>query len=153
MFYRNMPTLPARAQGMAGITETWLISTSYQLQIPLSLRFDAWTKVLVSIIKAGLCFPPKNSSLNNYSNVDLETDFIRMAYGSALGGPWKPRPPITRALKGSTFAVVYFPDADGLTVPHIYYQDPELRLREHCYYFHKATWGHGVQISELCTST
>lgn len=43
---------------------------------------------------------------------------------------WNTHPPIAQAVTGSSIAVVGFYGPSGQYVPRIYYQDPELRLRE-----------------------
>ena len=46
---------------------------------------------------------------------------------------WTTSPPIARAVMDSSIAIVLYFDATGQAVPHLYYQDPELYLREHYY--------------------
>lgn len=63
---------------------------------------------------------------------------------------WKEAPSVAMAIKGSSFAVIRKPQANKL-VSHIYYQDPELRLRE-CCYDHLGTankWTIGEQCSRF----
>lgn len=72
---------------------------------------------------------------NNYLKLDPRTNFIQKAYGLHFGDVFKKRweisPPITRAIPGSSIAAVILCDANGQHGTHIYYQDPELYLREH----------------------
>ena len=67
--------------------------------------------------------------------LDPKTDFIQKAYGLQFGDDpkkrWEVSPPITRAVAGSSIAAVILCDANGRHGTHIYYQDPELYLREH----------------------
>lgn len=53
---------------------------------------------------------------------------------------WNTHPPITQAVAGSSIAVVGFFDPNGQYVPRVYYQDPELRLREHWFDHSIAQW-------------
>jgi hypothetical protein len=93
----------------------------------------------VSTIKAGDNIPFIKYPLNNYINTDPNTHFIQMVNQRGPTRPWKAAPPITRAVKGSSFAIVRSPDSDAnKIVSHIYYQDPELCLRER-YYNHLGT--------------
>jgi len=72
--------------------------------------------------------------LNNYLNTDPNTNFIRMISQHGPANPWKEAPPIVKAVKGSSFAVVRSPNLDAKKiVSRIYYQDPELCLKECCY--------------------
>jgi len=95
----------------------------------------------VSTIKASDNIPFVKGQLNDSLNVDPNTHFIRMVYQRGPANAWKETPPIARAVKGSSFAVVRSPDSDtNNIVSRIYYQDPELCLREH-YYSHLGTTG------------
>ena len=77
-----------------------------------------------------------------------------MVYQCAPANSWKgAQLPIARAVKGSSFAIVRSPDTDAnKIVSRIYYQDPELCLRER-YYTHLGTtadqWVLGEKISRL----
>ena len=91
-------------------------------------------------------------SLNNHYNIDPDTNFIRIIYQHGPTDSWKVAPLITRAVKGSSFAIVMSLDSDANKfVSRIYYQDPELCLREH-YYSHLGTTDQralGEEISRL----
>jgi len=88
----------------------------------------------VSTIKVSNNIPFVKGPLNNHLNIDPNTNFIRMVYQCGPANPWKEAPPITKAVKGSSFAVVRSSDFDAKKiVARIYYQDPELYLKE-CYY-------------------
>jgi hypothetical protein len=83
------------------------------------------------IIKASDNIPFIKDPLNKYLNTDRNTNFIRMVYQRGAANPWKEAPPIAKAVKGSSFAVVRSPDSyANKIVSRIYYQDPELSLRE-----------------------
>ena len=78
--------------------------------------------------------------LNTYLNIDPNTNFIRMVYQRGPANPWKKAPPIVKAVKGSSFAVVKPHNLDASKmVSRIYYQDPELYLKE-CYYTPSDQW-------------
>ena len=88
----------------------------------------------VSTIKASDYMPFIKDPLNNYLNIDPYTNFIRMVYQCGPTNRWKEAPPIAKAVKGSSFAVIRSPDSDAnKIVSRIYYQDLELCLREHFY--------------------
>ena len=53
----------------------------------------------------------------------------------------------------SSIAVVLYFDATGQAIPRLYYQDPELYLRERYYDHSVLEWVLGEQIFELCLST
>ena len=77
-----------------------------------------------------------------------------MVYQRGPANPWKgARLPIARAVKGSSFTVVRSLDSDTKKlVSRIYYQDPELCLKER-YYSPLGTttdqWVLGEEISRL----
>jgi len=103
----------------------------------------------VSTIKASDNVPFVKDPLDNYLNIDPNTDFIRMVNKRGPTKPWKEGLPITRAVKGSSFAIIR--DPTNKRVSRIYSQDPKLHLRE-CYYDHLGTMGHwvfGEQVPEL----
>jgi len=106
----------------------------------------------VSTIKASYSSPFVKDPLNNYINIDPNTNFIQMIYQRGSANPWKEAPQIAKAVKGSSFAIIR--DPTNKRVSRIYYQDPELILRE-CYYDHLGTMGQwvlGEQVSKLCLS-
>jgi hypothetical protein len=53
---------------------------------------------------------------------------------------WNTHLPITEAVAGSSLAIVGFFNPDRQYVPRVYYQDPELRLREHWFDHSTAQW-------------
>ena len=66
--------------------------------------------------------------------------------------PWKEALPITKAVKGSSFAIIKHPT--DKQVSSIYYQDPELHLRDrHRDYsddLNHSVWALDEQVPELC---
>jgi len=85
----------------------------------------------VSTIKASDNIPFVKDPLNNYLNIDPNTGFIRTVNQRGSTKPWKEALPIAKAVKGSSFAIIR--DPTNKVVSRIYYQDPELHLRELCY--------------------
>ena len=51
-----------------------------------------------------------------------------------------------KAVQGSSIASVAWVDANGLHHASIFYQDPELRLREHSYDFSAGQWVAGESV-------
>jgi hypothetical protein len=106
----------------------------------------------VSTIKAGDNIPFVQDPLNNYVNIDPNTDFIQMAYQRGAAKPWEEAQPIANAVKGSSFSIIR--DPTNKRISRVYYQDPELNLRE-CYYDHLGTmgpWNLGEHVPKLCLS-
>ena len=93
-----------------------------------------------------------NERLNRYLIIDPKNDLIRVLHQRGTLTSWDERPDITKAVKGSNFAVVRCPDSDpNKIVSRIYYQDPDLYLREQ-YYDHLSTpaqWVLGEQVDGL----
>jgi hypothetical protein len=91
---------------------------------------------------------PQNNSLK----IDPNTDFMRAVNQRGSTQPWKEALPIAKALRGSSFAIVKDPTIK--LVSRIYYQDPELHLKELCYDHSGNTeqWVLGEQVLELCLS-
>ena len=88
----------------------------------------------VSTIKASDNIPFVKDPLNNYLNIDPNTNFIRMVYQCGPANRWKEASLIARAVKGSSFAVVRSPESDANKIlSRIYYQDPDLCLKEYYY--------------------
>jgi len=58
----------------------------------------------------------------------------------------------TKAEKGSSIAVAEYSDAKGIFHSHIYYQDPELHLREVVYKGSTGKWHPGELIFRICLS-
>ena len=52
----------------------------------------------------------------------------------------------------SSIAIVLYFDPTGQAIPRLYYQDPELYLRERYYDHSIHEWVLGEQIFELCLS-
>jgi len=90
---------------------------------------------------------------NNYLKIDPNTNYIRMVYQYRPVKPWKEAPPIVRAVKGSSFAIIR--DPTDQWVSRVYYQDHKLHLGEFCYDVlgTRGTWDFGEQVSKLCLST
>ena len=70
---------------------------------------------------------PQNNSLK----IDPNTNFIRMVNQCGSSQPWKEALPIAKAVRSSSFAIIR--DPTNKLVSRIYYQDPELHLKELCY--------------------
>ncbi|KIM47269.1 hypothetical protein M413DRAFT_271918 [Hebeloma cylindrosporum] len=67
---------------------------------------------------------------------DPDSDFIRPLGQNGETKDWGQGPTITKALKGTYIAAVRCFDSNGLAHSRIYYQGPELHLRE--YYFDRS---------------
>ena len=104
----------------------------------------------ISSIKAGGTIFLENIPLNNYLKIDPKTDFIQMVTQEGAKKQWDTHTPITQAVAGSSIAVVGFFGPNGQYVPRIYYQDPELRLREHWFDHSRAEWVLGKWFFNLC---
>ena len=151
MFCTSLPTRQARAR-ITGTMETFVRSTSPCMLLQALLLYDTMMMPSMSTTKASDNILFRKHPQHNSLKIDLNTDFIRMAY---LRGPtkrWKEAQPIIKAVKGSSFAIIIDPTIKQ--VSHIYYQDPELHLKE-CYYDHLDTmrkWDLGKQVPKLCLS-
>ena len=135
MFCTSMPTRRVRTK-IAGTMETSIHSRSFWTPLQASPLYDSKTVKIrsVSTIKAGGTISFIKDPLNNHLNIDPNTNFIRMVYQCGPANPWMEAPPITKAVNGSSFAVVRSSDLDAKQiVARIYYQDHELCLKE-CYY-------------------
>jgi hypothetical protein len=135
MFCTSMLTLRASA-GITGTMETSISSTSSWIPLQVLPLYDSRIMMIpsVSTIKASDHTPFVTDPLNNYLNIDPNSNFIRMVYQCGPTNRWKQAPHIARAVKGSSFAVVRSPDSDAnKIVSRIYYQDRELCLSERCY--------------------
>jgi hypothetical protein len=130
MFCTSMPTRRERTR-IAGTMGISIHSRSSWIPLQALPLCDSRTIPSISTIKASDNLPFIEDSLNNYFNIDPSTNFIRMVNQRGPTNTWKEALPITNAVKGSSFAVVRSPDSDAnKIVSRIYYQDPELRLRE-----------------------
>ena len=109
----------------------------------------------VSTIKAGDNIPFVKERLNNHFKIEQNTGLIRRLYQLGHMQPWHKGSPIARAVKGSSFAVVRFPE-DGKLIACIYYQDPQLHLRaryrDNSDPSNRSEWALGEQAIELYLS-
>ena len=55
-----------------------------------------------------------------------------------------------KAVKGSSIAIVDWVNANGLRHLSVFYQDPELRLREYLYNFSVEHWAFSEPFVEIC---
>jgi hypothetical protein len=108
------------------------------------------TVSFVSTIKASPTTIPINVLLNNYLKTDPSTGFIHSVSEDGLPKQWTTSSSITKAVMDSSIAIVLYSNATGQTGPRLYYQDPELYLREHYYDHSMQEWALGEQIFELC---
>ena len=150
MFYTSMHTRRARAR-IAGTTETSIYLRSSWIPLQVFPRYDSRMMMTpyVSTIKVSDNIHFGKDPLNNYLNIDPNTDFIRMVNQCESTQPWKEAQPIAKALRGSSFAIIR--DPTNKQVSRIYYQDPELHLRE-CRYDHLDNTDQGEQVPELSQS-
>ncbi|KIM47250.1 hypothetical protein M413DRAFT_7795 [Hebeloma cylindrosporum] len=75
---------------------------------------------------------------------DINTDLIRVLYQLGSSTSWNEGPEIAMAVKGSGLAVVKCPESDAnKIISRIYYQDPDLYLRER-YFDHLGSLGQWV---------
>jgi len=135
MFCTSMLTRRA-SPGITGTMENSISSRLSWIPLQALPLYDLRMMMIpsVSTIKASDHIPWVKDPLNNYLNIDPNTNFIRMVYQCNPTNRWKEAPPIAKAVKGSSFAIVRSPDSDlNKIVSRIYYQDAELCLREHCY--------------------
>jgi len=146
--FKSMLTRRARTE-IAGTMEPSIDSRSSWIPLQALLLYDSTMVLYVSTIKASGNLLFVKDPLNHYLNVDPDADLIRMIYKHGPTKPWKEvAVPIATAVKGSSFAIIRKPDTNRL-VSRIYYQDPELCLRERCY-DHLGTakqWALGEQSS------
>lgn len=152
MFCTSTPTRQARAK-IVGTMDLYKISILSCIPIPVSPLFNLWTGSSASTIKVrDDLYKRFNERLNRYLIIDPKTDLIRVLHQRGTSTSWDERPDITKAVKGSSFAVVRCPDSDpNKIVSRIYYQDPDLYLRER-YYDHLSTpaqWILGEQVPGL----
>ena len=150
MFCTSLPTRRARA-GIAGTTETFICSTLSCMLLQALLLYDTMMVPPVSTIKASDNITFTKHPQNNYLKIDPNNNYIQMVYQYGPAKPCKKAPPIVRAVKDSSFAIIR--DPTDQRVSHLYYQDHKLHLREFCYdilgtrgtYF-------GEQVPKLCLS-
>ena len=152
IFWTSMPIRQPKMK-IDGTMESSTCSRSSWIPLQVLLLYNSRIMMIpsVSTIKASDNIPVKGP-LNNYYNIDPDTDFIRMVNQRGPTKPWKVALPIVRAVKGSKFAIIR--DPTNKRVSRIYYQDPELHLRE-SYYDHVGTmgqWIFGEHIPKLCLS-
>lgn len=119
--------------GRVGAMELYISSRSPWIHLPISQPFEVLSMTLfLSVIKAGSIIPfyvPVNDDLKP----DPNTHFIQTVYEDGPLKQWKIGRPITRAVIGSSIAVVKCFDDNGRVCSRIYYQDPKLYLRERYY--------------------
>ena len=85
--------------------------------------------------------------MNNYLKTDPITGFIQTVSEGGVPKQWTTNSSITRAVMDSSIAIVLYIDATSLqAIPRLYYQDPELYLREHYYDYSMREWVLGEQI-------
>ena len=97
MFCASMPTRRARV-GITGIMETSISSRLSWIPLQVLLLYDSRTVMIpsVSTIKASDNIPFIKDRLNNYLNIDPNTDFIRMVNQRGPKKPGKATIPIAR---------------------------------------------------------
>ena len=86
---------------------------------------------------------------NSELKLDPNTNFIQIVYEDGPGKPWKIGRPITRAVNGSSIAVVKCFDDKGQACSRVYYQDPDLYLRERYYDSSTRQWVLGEWVLKL----
>ena len=106
-----------------------MVSILPSIQSPVSPPFNSTMILSASIIKACDNIPFLKECLNNYLEIEPNTDLIRMLYQPGPTQNWrKSSAIIAKAVKGSSLAAVRHPGL-GELVPFICYQDPQLHLR------------------------
>jgi len=85
---------------------------------------------------------PNGSRIRVYYQ-DLNDDLIRGLYQPDYTREWHEGGRYKKAVKGSSIAVVHWGDANGPHHLSIFYQDPELRLREYLLDFCASRWVYG----------
>ena len=110
----------------------------------------------MSSIKVGVMIRFAKNSSNDCLGIDPGSDFIQQLFKrtdglGSLQASWENRP-VAKALKGSSIAASSF--APALEPLHVFYQDPELHVRDHYVIFRKqaAEWTLGEQILALSSS-
>jgi hypothetical protein len=131
IFYRS--TFIRGTTGRVGTMELYISSKSSWIHLPISQPFEVLSMTLfLFAIKAGSMIP-FYVPVNNDLKLDPNTNFIQTVYEDGPMKQWKIGRPIVRALTGSSIAVVKCFDDNGQVYSRIYYQDPELYLRERYY--------------------
>jgi hypothetical protein len=95
---------------------------------------------------------PVHIPSNNDLKLDPNTNFIQIVYEDGPRKLWKIGRPITRAVNGSSIAVVKCFDDNRQIYSRIYYQDPELHLKERYYDSSTRQWVLGEQVPKLYLS-
>ena len=122
----------------SGSWEVCVSSRSSWIPLPVSPPFAApknFGRKFTSSIKASVSIYFTKNSSNDCLGIDPHSDFIRQlsryrlsnAQGPKLWEAWKNNILVTKALKGSSIAAVSISDTP--TALHVFYQDPELRVR------------------------
>ena len=137
------------------------ISTLSSIQVPLLLPLNPKAISYLSTIKVGANIPFVKEWLNNYLEIEPNTDLIRMLYrldtqNNQVKKAWNKGFTIAKAVKGSSFAVVWLPDDDESISTCIFFQDPQLHLRaRYCGLLgtsDRDKWNLGEQVTELYLS-
>jgi hypothetical protein len=152
IFYKSMLTRRVRV-GIAGIMEISICSRSSWIPLQIFLLYATMMIPSVSTTKASDNIPFGKHPQHNSLKIDPNTNYIRTVYQRGPTKRWKEAQPITNAIKGSSIAIIKDPTIKR--VSRIYYQDPELHLKE-CCYGHFGTMGQwvlGEQVPKLCLST
>ena len=130
IFYKNTLTRRART-GIAGTMETSIRSRSCWIRLPVLPPFDTRMAGYVSTIKVS-AVNPSDHSTEWLLWLDQNDGFIRTVRKPAPTGEWQhDLAKVARAVKGSNIAAII--DNNGPARYRVYYQDPELHLKE-CYY-------------------
>ena len=150
MFCKSTPTR-ARTEWV-GTGELWISSTSswIPLLVSLPLRIAAASG---SIIKASVVILfVKDLSINNF-RIDPDSGFIREVTQLGPSQEWKiSTGAIARAVNGSSIAVVRCSDSNGIMHSRVYYQCPDLHLRESYLETSTVKWVSGEPDLELLVS-
>jgi len=146
IFYRN--TLTRKVKRIAHTPEICAISTLSWIPLPVSPPFDTGMKKSVSFFKASPIHQFCTFHQILISWLDPNDGFIRILRKSGTTGEWRKYPTeVAKAVKGSSIAVIM--DTNGPVRYWVYYQDPELRLRENYSNPSASQWLPGKQSSWL----
>ena len=150
IFCKSTPTR-ARTEWV-GTGELCISSTSSCIPLPVSLQLRI-AAASGSTIKASVTILfVKDLSINDFG-IDPGSGFIREVNQLGPSQEWKIRSgAIARAVNGSSIAVVRCSDSNGIMHNRVYYQRPDLHLRES--YLERSTvkWVSGEPDLELLVS-
>jgi len=125
----NLP----RTREVAGTWEVCINSRSSYILLPVSL-LSGMTVQSVSSIKVGVMIRFIKNSSNDCPGIDPHSDLIRQLSKGGMNWPWTQEGwdniPVTKALKGSSIAALSFSNCQTPS-RHVFYQDPELHVRDH----------------------